>query len=85
MVPVDVDGQISHFYSQGFVIREQILALPITETKKQKHFAIQNTPPKPGKTHLRNQCAQCAAEILLEKNTPFEIAFGKYSLEKVNF
>ena len=29
-------------------------ALLITETKKRKHFAIESTPPKPRKTHLRN-------------------------------
>ena len=34
MVPVDVDGQISHFCSQGFVIREQIL---VNKSDKSDH------------------------------------------------
>ena len=34
MVPVVVDGQISHFCSQGFVIREQIL---VNKSEKSDH------------------------------------------------
>ena len=34
MVPVDVDGQISYFCSQGFVIREQIL---VNKSDKSDH------------------------------------------------
>ena len=34
MGPVDVDGQISHFCSQGFVIREQIL---VNKSDKSDH------------------------------------------------
>ena len=34
MVPVDVDGQISHFCAQGFVIREEIL---VNKSEKSDH------------------------------------------------